>query len=94
MARRQVLELVCDRCGKTETQELSSQPKSEGSKELEIKFHGETMSFEDLCHRCRRACVNYIKQLKMETEEKKTESVDSSPPPVEEKRSLFGKKAS
>lgn len=93
MARRQVLEVVCDRCGRTETQDLNSSPKQGREEhELRIEFHGKVTTYDDLCLRCRRASENYIKSLRRETEESKENGTESQPEP-EKKKGLFGGKS-
>lgn len=67
MARRKVVEVICDRCGKTETQEPSQETKAEGP-ELIIGFQGERREYVDLCMRCRNACEGYFKSLTKQTE--------------------------
>jgi len=67
MARRQVVEVTCDRCKKTETQDTESAP-TEG-KELEVHFRGQSVNYADLCKRCRSACENYFKSMTKQVEE-------------------------
>lgn len=89
MARREVMEVVCDRCGRKETQD-----RDQVSDELEAEFtfHGETVKFEDLCHSCRGAVENYFNKLARKKEDKpgaKVTPIESAPPPV--KRGLLGR---
>jgi hypothetical protein len=72
MARRQVYEIVCDRCNKTETQEIKDgAPDAPGEPELRIKLKGKPeVSYQDLCTRCRRAVEGYAGQLTMTAEKK------------------------
>ena len=64
MARREVLEVTCDRCGRIETQSTGDAPKGEGAPcEISVTFHGETQSFEDLCKRCRGAVKGYFERI-------------------------------
>ena len=83
MARRQVLEVQCDRCGKVETQET---PKSTGTtipeQELQVSFRGQSMEYGDLCVRCRSACENYFKSM--------TKQLDPDQPEEPKKKSLLG----
>ena len=62
MARRDVVEVTCDRCGKTETQGSADAPKADGP-EIEATFHGEKVSFGDLCKRCREAVRGYFTRI-------------------------------
>jgi hypothetical protein len=62
MARRDVVEVTCDRCGRTETQTSTETPKG-GSPEFHGTFHGETHQFNDLCKRCRDAVKGYFERL-------------------------------
>ena len=81
MARRQVIELSCDRCGKVETQPVVEQTRA-SKFELEISFNGQEVKYEDLCRRCRSACENYFKNMtkQPEPEEEKTEEKKEESP--------------
>jgi hypothetical protein len=72
MARRQVLEVTCDRCKKTETQDIESVP--EKGDELEVTFHGQKVKYGDLCKRCRSACENYFKSMTKQPDEEDDKS--------------------
>ena len=85
MARREVIEVTCDRCGRTETQGKSEEPKASES-ELTIEFQGERHKYADLCMRCRRACEGYFKSLTKQVDQKE----ESEAPPIQEKRGLLG----
>ena len=74
MARREVIEVICDRCGRTETQGKSEETKAE-SYELLIEFQGEKHKYGDLCMRCRGACEGYFKSMTKQVEKK-----DEAPP--------------
>lgn len=64
MARRQVVEVTCDRCNRTETQNTSTEPmRSESGKELTLAFNGKVVEYEDLCTRCRGAVEGYANQI-------------------------------
>jgi phage FluMu protein Com len=81
MARRQVLEIRCDRCKKVETQEIK--PEEEKPEiELTVSFGGKSVEYEDLCNRCRSSIDRYFKQMTLQNE--KTEE-----PPKEESKSRF-----
>jgi hypothetical protein len=83
MARRKVVEIICDRCGKTETQEPSQESKAEGA-ELVVEFQGRRNEYADLCLRCRKACDGYFKSLTKQLEKEESSS------PAEEKKRIFG----
>jgi hypothetical protein len=78
MARREVIEITCDRCSKTETQPKSSEPIQ--TPELRITFHGVTTEYGDLCVRCRSAVENYFKSMtKRNDEEEKAQGKPDEP---------------
>lgn len=69
MARRQVVEIKCDRCQRVENQEVvQASPVAE---ELVVTFQGQTVKYGDLCKRCREACANYFKSMTKQLEEEK-----------------------
>ena len=88
MARRQVVELICDRCGKTETQEpsqvASAQP---GVPELVVGFLGDKHEYMDLCLRCRKACEGYFKSMTKQTEQAEQPEGTTAEP---ERKGLLG----
>jgi len=84
MARREVVEIICDRCGRTETQEPSQAGKA-AKVELVIEFQTERHEYEDLCMRCRKACEGYFKSMT-----KQTEKEEAEPEPGQERRGLLG----
>ena len=88
MARRQVLEVTCDRCKKTETQDVESVP-TEGS-ELEVTFHGQSVKYADLCKRCRSACENYYKSLTKQSDEEKAKEPEGATPPGKPEKGFLG----
>lgn len=74
MARRQVLEVTCDRCSRTETQPTDEFNEARGANktepddtaELQVYIPGlqkGKIVFTDLCRRCRTAVHNYVKQI-------------------------------
>lgn len=82
MARREVIEVTCDRCSKTETQEPSEAGKAYET-ELTVTFEGETAEYKDLCMRCRKACDGYFKSL--------TKQHDGKDEPEQDKKTgMFG----
>jgi len=85
MARREVIEVICDRCSRTETQEPSEAGKAYET-ELTVTFEGETVEYKDLCMRCRKACDGYFKSL---TKQSDKDEPDTAPVP-ESKPGMFG----
>jgi len=80
MARRQVLEIICDRCERVETQTLESSPnKEEGGKEMIIALHGERVEYGDLCQKCRKTLKNYFNLVTIQKQELQQEINESSP---------------
>ena len=67
MARREVVEVVCDRCKRVDIQ--TKEDKKGAAAELEISFQGEKHSYEDLCRRCRDAVKNYYLRITKQDEE-------------------------
>lgn len=94
MARRDVVEVCCDRCGRTETQGATEIPTAEGP-EVEATFHGEKIAYSDLCKRCREAVRGYFSRMAKKAEDtpEKTEAPTTEPVSTEnepKKRGLFG----
>ena len=81
MARRKVLEVTCDRCNRTETQQMPDDPMEGHEVELSIRFRGEEHRFSDLCTRCREACANYFKSITKQRDDK--EEAENPEPPSE-----------
>jgi hypothetical protein len=82
MARREVIEVQCDRCGRTETQEWSNKAKEQNhDPEVEVTFHAQTVVYEDLCERCRGACEGYFKSLTKQAERPEQEAPKPLPKP-------------
>jgi len=73
MARREVLEVTCDRCKRNDLQEKSQLIDTE---ELVTAFRGQTVRYKDLCRRCREAVEGYFKKMVKVSEEPK---VDEKP---------------
>ena len=96
MARREVLEIVCDRCQKKDLQtkdQLSEEP------ELVATFRGQKTEYKDLCLRCRDAVMGYFTRMTKRDEEKKEPDVQAAPAaesaphvvvPQEKKRGFLG----
>jgi len=66
MARRQVVEIVCDRCGKLENQ--IPEGSAPAAPELDLVFRGGKLTYQDLCQNCRKAVANYIQKISKEGE--------------------------
>jgi len=90
MARREVIEVTCDRCARTETQPKSNEPMH--TPELRVTFHGVTTEYGDLCVRCRSAVENYFKSMTKRNDEEEKAPDKSEEPPA--KTGLFGGKKS
>jgi hypothetical protein len=95
VARREVVEITCDRCGRTETQNSEELPKLDGP-ELDASFHGEHITFQDLCKRCRDAVDGYFNRLAKKPLEVLEKVVDleqpaeDKPAPEAKKKSFLG----
>lgn len=65
MARREVVEITCGRCGKIETQSADELPKQEGNNKFEFRltFQGKKISYDDLCRRCRSSLTSYVDKI-------------------------------
>lgn len=83
MARREVIEIICDRCKRVETQAPSSVPdKEKVAQELIINFHGKKVVYDDLCRKCRKTVSNYYdKIIKAPEEEEPTKKPEETPTP-------------
>lgn len=70
MARRHVVEVTCDRCGRTEVQ-TNTEVTKEGIAEFEGRVPGlqSAIRFNDLCKRCRRSVTNYFDKIRMAPDE-------------------------
>jgi hypothetical protein len=90
MARREVIEINCDRCKRTETQPISAQPAS-NSPELEITFQGQKIVYSDLCKRCRDAVTGYFKQMTMQMSPKEEPANPAAPVAEQPKKGLFAR---
>ena len=89
MARREVIEVLCDRCNRTETQAPGSAPKTTGP-EATFKLHDQEVTYGDLCRRCRDTLVNYFSKIIKE----KTDNEDSPPVSITGEDSDAAKKGS
>lgn len=86
MARREVIEVTCDRCGRTETQAKSNEPMQ--SPELRVTFHGVSVEYSDMCMRCRSAVENYFKSMTKQQDDDKAPEAEPEP----EKKGFLGMK--
>ena len=93
MARREVLEVKCDRCGRSDLQEknlLIDEP------ELIATFRKQKFEYKDLCTRCREAVGGYFKRMTKQeeaTDPKVTQPPAPAPEPIAEepkKRGFLG----
>jgi hypothetical protein len=83
VAKKQVVELICDRCGRTEYTEPVI-PADPPDYALVLTFKERTIQWEDLCSSCDKAVTNYVKQLMREAKEEPEPGEDpdkQSPPP-------------
>lgn len=85
MAKRKVLEVVCDRCHKTETVAISET--NEAPTPFILKFKVWSAEWNDLCTSCHKTVTNYVLSiLKVAKKEDGTEATeqlsDKEAPPV------------
>lgn len=87
MARREVIEIICDRCSRTETQEpLTEAAITKAEFELKVTFHDQSVQYQDLCKRCRKACEGYFKSMTKQVEQEEKLVEDGTP----ERKGMFG----
>jgi len=86
MARKQVVEIVCDRCGKTEhVSDLKRLEKKNGAKDFVGHYldpetsKPESIEFEDVCSNCRGVVDNAWKTL-AHFKRKKDDPPETGPP--------------
>jgi NMD protein affecting ribosome stability and mRNA decay len=99
MARREVVEIVCDRCNRTETQAPGSVAKRDGMNfEFTVNFHGKQVQYEDLCRRCRSSLSNYYDKIikakddePLKAEEKPAQATSVAPTPPPKTGGLFSR---
>ena len=89
MARREVLEVTCDRCKRNDLQEKSQLVETD---ELVVSFRGQTTKYHDLCSRCREAISGYFKRMVKIEEEKTLEKIEKPVEPTKGKLSFLGGK--
>jgi hypothetical protein len=88
MARREVLQVTCDRCGKDDLQDRTQ---TTDEPELVLQYRGEKVVYEDLCKSCRSAVQGYSDRI-MKKEQPKKDAEGKKDPPEEapKKRSFLG----
>ena len=93
MARREVIEITCDRCERTETQApgmIAARDKM--SHEFSITLHGKSIQYEDLCRSCRKTLANYYdKVIKAKVEQDAPPKKPPTPAPAPPKTGLFNR---
>ena len=75
MARQQVIEIECSRCGRKEY--LKPDPKKSDEEEtvdLLVSFMGETVQLKDLCSKCVTTCRNYFEGMKKDVKTRRAEA--------------------
>jgi hypothetical protein len=79
MARREVVEVLCDRCKRVEMVPKDKAPPAGGEPVFSITLSGQSVSFTDLCTNCQKALAGYFKHCtlvkKDEAEQTKPEVV-------------------
>lgn len=75
MARRDVVELQCDRCGKPDLQP-PDQPVKEGQREFTLEFRGRRIVFADLCRKCRATISNYCDMFDLEQKKQSRDAAE------------------
>ena len=100
MAKRDVLEVTCDRCGRVEVQASTDAPKTkDGEPEFTGSLHGDSRVFQDMCRRCRLGVTGYFYRILNKEPERAVdltpmEDLTNGPVPSEapKKKGLFGGK--
>lgn len=62
MSRQRVEVVKCDRCKRDELQPVPELPKT--SPDLEVKFRGESLIYEDLCADCEKTIANLVQDMR------------------------------
>jgi hypothetical protein len=67
MARKQVIEIECARCGNKEYQKVEGDPQNPAGDQVDvdlvITFMGKTYQYDDLCSKCKNTCGNYVDNI-------------------------------
>lgn len=90
MARRQVIEIQCDRCNKVETVP-TDRDKDVVGPSLVVKFGGREVKYDDLCGKCHSAVGGYFSQMVREATKKEPVEEKKKPNPL---TGIIGKRAS
>ena len=85
--RRQVVEIVCDRCKRKENQLPVEQPVPA----LELKYKGRVIKFDDLCASCVAAVEGYVGRIAKDTPTPKDELAKDPPKEEPVKKGLFSR---
>lgn len=83
MARREVIEVVCDRCKRTDNQLKDAVPNTGGEPELVIILHGKKTVYTDLCRSCRETVTNYHGSITKDRKKAEPTEKDATPAPKE-----------
>lgn len=78
MARRQVVEIVCDRCTRTD---IRKPEEMHDGAVVEITFKGETVKYEDLCRRCEDTIGNQFMRITKQKDEEPAKTPDGQQAP-------------
>jgi len=90
MARREVLEITCDRCKHNDLQEKSQLSETD---ELVITLRGQTVKYHDLCVSCRQAITGYFNRIIQVKRDKPSDKpVEKPAEPSKGKLSFLGGK--
>lgn len=90
MARRQVLEIQCDRCNRVETKPVAANS-GDAACVLTVTFKGKTISYEDLCTKCEKAVEGYFKNMTMQKDEKGLVVASAPEAQPEKKKGFFSR---
>lgn len=71
MAKKQVVEIACDRCSRVEYRETFVTGPKGPDYTLVLTFKERTIQWADLCSSCDKAVTNYVRQMMREKPEAK-----------------------
>jgi hypothetical protein len=78
MARREVIELLCDRCKRVET--IPKTAPVEDNPHFMIQFGDKRVEYTDICSKCLKSLTNYFNYCVMaKNDEEKTETAHAQP---------------